>query len=111
MAQNDKTTGTSPPKPPGLEPLGFKSPDPEAVSRSMSDIAERSQRIVTDWLKRQPAQEHNSDPLNVGRAFMEMTTRLMTNPARMMQAQLGFWQDYMTLVHIAKRMMGIQTGR
>ncbi len=77
----------------------------------MSDIAERSQRIVADWLKRQPAQEHNADPLNVGRAFMEMSTRLMTNPARMVQAQLGFWQDYMTLwQNTAKRMMGIETS-
>src|ERR1700760_761522 len=81
------------------------------VSRSMADIAERSQRLVTDWLKRQPGQEHNADPLNIGRAFMEMTTRLMANPARMMQAQLGFWQDYMTLwQNTAKRMMGIETS-
>src|SRR3954454_14969819 len=119
MAQNDKTATTAPTKPsaatgsaPGspLEPLGFKTPDPEVVSRSMSDIAERSQRIVTDWLKRQPEQEHSADPLNIGRAFMEMTTRLMANPARIMQAQLGFWQDYMTLwQNTAKRMMGIET--
>ncbi|WP_413789035.1 PHA/PHB synthase family protein [Rhodopila sp.] len=110
MARNDKPAAPSPSKPlPSLEPLGFKTPDPEVVSRSMADIAERSQRIVAEWLKRQPEQEHNADPLNIGRAFMEMTTRLMTNPARMVQAQLGFWQDYMTLwQNTAKRMMGIE---
>src|ERR1700759_1380975 len=98
MAQNAKTTSASPAKTgAALEPLGFKTPDPDLVSRSMSDIAERSQRIVADWLKRQPEQEHSADPLNIGRAFMEMTTRLMANPSRIMQAQLGFWQDYMTL--------------
>ena len=37
----------------------------------------------------------NPDPLNLGGAFMEMTARLMANPARLMQAQVGFWQDYM----------------
>ena len=90
MAQNDRTAATTPTKPgSAVEPLGFKTPDPETVSRSMADIAERSQRIASDWLKRQPELEQNADPLNIGRAFMEMTTRLMTNPARMMQAQLA----------------------
>ena len=32
----------------------FKLPDPAVVGRSMADIAERSQRIVSEWLKRQP---------------------------------------------------------
>ncbi len=121
MAQNDKNLGTSATKPPSakaaaakpgsaVEPLGFAVPDPATVSRSMADIAERSQRIVTDWLKRQPAQEHNADPYNIGRAFMEMTAKMMANPARLMQAQLGFWQDYMTLwQNTAKRIMGIES--
>ena len=32
---------------------GFKMPDPSELGRSMADIAERSQRIVGEWLKRQ----------------------------------------------------------
>jgi polyhydroxyalkanoate synthase len=84
-------------------------PDPAAIGRSMTDIAERSQRIVSEWLKRQPQEEHAADPLNIGSAFLEMTTRLMANPAKLMQAQLGFWQDYMTLwQNTARRMMGIE---
>ena len=35
--------------------------------------------------------------MNVGHAFMEMTAQLMNDPAKLMQAQIGFWQDYMTL--------------
>ncbi len=88
----------------------FKMPDPAELGRSMSAIAERSQRIVGEWLKRQseggPAKP---DPLNIGQAFMEMTTRLMADPAKMMQAQLGFWQDYMSLWQsTARRMMGME---
>ncbi|HSU04848.1 MAG TPA: class I poly(R)-hydroxyalkanoic acid synthase, partial [Acetobacteraceae bacterium] len=90
------------------ESTGFKLPDPEVVSRSMADIAERSQRIVSEWLKRQKAERPAADPLNIGNAFLEMTARMMANPARVMQAQLGFWQDYMTLwQNTAKRMMGM----
>ncbi|WP_199231428.1 PHA/PHB synthase family protein [Falsiroseomonas bella] len=88
----------------------FRLPDPAVVSRTMADVAERGQRIVTDFLKRQGADgaaAPGPDPLNIGSAFMEMTTRLMTNPARLMQAQIGFWQDYLTLwQNTARRMMG-----
>ena len=89
------------------EAPGFRLPDPAAVGRSMGDIAERSQRIVSEWLKRQADQEHAPDPLNIASAFLEMTARLMANPARVVVAQLGFWQDYMTLwQNTARRIMG-----
>ncbi len=38
---------------------------------------------------------------------MEMTTRLMHNPAGVIQAQIGFWQDYLTLwQNAARRLWG-----
>src|SRR6201996_1777492 len=92
------------------EPGAFKLADPAEIGRSMADIAERSQRIVGEWLGRQAETGPSGpDPLNIGSAFMEMTARLMANPAKLMQAQLGFWQDYMTLwQNTARRIMGIE---
>ncbi len=90
----------------------FKLPDAGSIGRSMADIAERSQRIVGEWLKRQ-AQDGpaSADPMNIAGAFMEMTTKLMANPAHLMQAQLGFWNDYMSLwQNTAKRMMGLESA-
>ncbi|MCA3364314.1 MAG: class I poly(R)-hydroxyalkanoic acid synthase [Roseomonas sp.] len=85
----------------------FRLPDPALVSRTMSDVAERSQRIVADFLKRQADTPGEADPMHIGNAFLDMTTRLMANPAKLMQAQIGFWQDYLTLwQHTARRMMG-----
>ena len=85
-------------------------PDPALVTRTMAEVAERGQRIVSDFLRRQTVEgagAANPDPLNIGSAFLEMTTRMMTNPARIVQAQLGFWQDYLTLwQNTARRMMG-----
>nr|WP_237182219.1 class I poly(R)-hydroxyalkanoic acid synthase [Roseomonas marmotae] len=78
----------------------------------MADVAERGHRIVTDFLNRQTLNAGENgvpgpDPLHLGSAFLEMTTRLMTNPARLVQAQLGFWQDYLTLwQNTARRMWG-----
>ncbi|MCW3474963.1 PHA/PHB synthase family protein [Limobrevibacterium gyesilva] len=97
----------------GNEEAGtFKLPDPAELGRSMADIAERSQRIVGEWLKRQAEEGLASpDPLNISRAFMEMTARLMANPAKLVQAQIGFWQDYMSLwQNTARRMMGMDTA-
>ena len=77
----------------------------------MAGVAGRGQRLVADFRKRQGDASPSADPLNIGGAFMEMTTRLMTNPARMVQAQIGFWQDYLTLwSNTSRRMMGATVG-
>ena len=40
-----------------------------------------------------------------------MTAKLMANPAGVMQAQIGFWQDYMTLwQNTTRRFMGIENA-
>jgi len=98
--------------PPSDEVPAFKMPDPAEFGRSMAGIAERSQRLVQEWLRRQSGEAAsgapaNPDPLNIGTAFMEMTAKLMANPAQLVQAQLGLWQDYLTLwQNTAKRMAG-----
>ena len=105
MANAEKPT-TTPDMP------GFKLADPEVVSRTMADVAERSQRLVADWIKRQSEGEpdKSADTSSVGRAFMEMTTKLMADPAALMKAQIGFWQDTMTLwQNTTRRIMGFET--
>jgi len=97
--------------PKNISAEGPRLPDPEVVSRSVASIAERSQRIVGDWLERQAQGGITGaspiDPLNIGRAFLEMTAKLMTDPARLMQAQIGFWQDYVSLwQNTTRRIMG-----
>jgi polyhydroxyalkanoate synthase len=86
----------------------MKMPDPVELSQTMARIAEQSQRIVSDFLGRQSNDGVGmSDPLNVGRAFLEMTARMMADPAKLVQAQMNLWQDYMNLWQAtARRMMG-----
>ena len=94
-----------------LPPPGFRMGDPAVLSRSMADIAKRSQRLVADWLNRQSHELPAIDPLNVGSAFMEMTAQLMRDPAKLVQASLGFWQDYMTLwQNSTRRMWGMEAA-
>jgi polyhydroxyalkanoate synthase len=81
--------------------------DPVEMSRMMSKIAEQSQRLVQDFLARQSGAQGLglSDPLNIGQAFFDMTARMMTNPAQLVQAQMMLWQDYLTLWQTAARRM------
>jgi polyhydroxyalkanoate synthase len=93
---------------PPADEAGFRLPDPAMVGRTMTDVAERSGRIVQDFLRRQSEDGVATDPLHIGRAFLEMTSRLMSNPTQLVQAQMGFWQDYLTLwQNTARRMMGV----
>lgn len=84
-------------------------PDPIEMNKNMADIAERSSKLVNDFLHRQAEQAPNTqiDPLNIGQAFFDMTAQMMSNPAKIAEAQMELWQQYMQLWHVtAQRMMG-----
>jgi polyhydroxyalkanoate synthase len=84
--------------------------DPIEMARAMARIAERSQRLLTQFAERAGSgAQPNLDPLNVTSAFVELTQRMMADPVRLMQAQVSLWQDYMNLWQTtAQRMMGQQ---
>ena len=85
------------------------APDPEDMTRTMSRIAERSQRLISDFMNKQGADGSlgMGDLMNVGQAFIELTQRMMTNPAQFMQAQVQLWQNYMQLWQATtQRMLG-----
>ncbi len=73
--------------------------DADELARQIASVAERSQQLVAEFLKRQPREEGvgMASPLAIGAAFFEMTARMMADPARLVQAQLSLWNDYMTL--------------
>lgn len=88
--------------------------DESQISETMADIAERSQRLVQEFLNKQAQPGSKSvgidDPLNIGSAFLEMTTKMMTQPHKMVEANMNLWQDYMKLwQNAASRMMGQET--
>ncbi|MFO1352908.1 MAG: class I poly(R)-hydroxyalkanoic acid synthase [Gammaproteobacteria bacterium] len=79
----------------------IKLPDPLQMTRTWIGIAETSQRLVNEFLRRQMSQGHYhlSDPLGIGKAFSEMTHRLLANPAKLVEAQIALWQGYLDLWH------------
>ncbi len=86
--------------------------DPMELGQNMAKIAEQSRKLVLDFMSRQGNGADGphlgmSDPLNIGSAFLEMTTRMMANPAKLMQAQVDLWQGYMEIWQNAtQRMLG-----
>ncbi len=89
--------------------------DESQISETMADIAERSQRLVQDFLNSHSKPGSSSvgidDPLNIGNAFFDMTTKMMTQPHKMVEANMNLWQDYMKLwQNTASRMMGQDNG-
>ena len=83
------------------------APDPAALASTVAGIAERSQRLLLDYMNKQNGAPGNLDPLNVQQPFLDLMSRMMADPAKMMQAQISLWQDYMNLWQsAARRMMG-----
>ncbi len=79
----------------------IKLPDPVVMSQTVSHIAEKSQRLVNDFLQRQTADGSlgMSDASSIGNAFLEMTQKMMANPGKLVEAQMALWQGYMDLWH------------
>jgi poly[(R)-3-hydroxyalkanoate] polymerase subunit PhaC len=95
------------------EPGGMAEPKPlpdaAELSRQVAEIAEKSQRLVADFLSRQGGEDGlgMATPTAIGAAFFDMTARLMSDPSKLVQAQLSLWNEYMTLwQRTTQRMLG-----
>src|SRR5215475_2298049 len=73
--------------------------DPAALASNLVRIAGHSHEMVAEFLRRQVANGWlgSGDPLAVGGAFLELTARLMTEPQRIVAAQMSLWRDHMRL--------------
>jgi len=92
---------------------GVKLPDPTEWAKNWSEIAEHSQKLVSEFLARQgteppvAAAMPKPDPLNIGSAFMEMTAKMLTNPEKLVEAQVELWRAYTELwASSAQRFLG-----
>jgi polyhydroxyalkanoate synthase len=97
------------PDKPAADPDGYKVGDPGEFARNMVRVGIQSQRLLTDFLKRQAAKVGNEplDPLNIGSTFQELLRGMVADPAVVMEAQFELWRDYMGLwERTARRMMG-----
>ena len=84
-------------------------PDFVELSQKMAKIAERSQKLMQDFMDRQKndGEMPNMDPMKLGHAFQEFTKKLMANPQKIFELQMSFARDTMALwQYTTQRMLG-----
>ena len=88
----------------------LRLPDPIQFSESLARVAERSQRLVAEFLTRGPTDANlgMSDPASVGSAFHAFTSQILADPQTLARAQIGLWNQQMLLwQRAAQRMFGV----
>ncbi len=79
----------------------LETPDPAATAEQLAALAERSQRLVQAFWRRQAEAESDgfsiADPSAVGRAFLALGNQLLADPTRLAAAQAQLWRDGLAL--------------
>ncbi len=86
--------------------------DPAEWSRILLRIAERSQKLVVDYLARTKDVARSSpafDPSHFTEAFAKLTEQLLSNPQRFVDTQIALWQGYAVIWQSALARMQGQT--
>lgn len=84
---------------PAAESAPTCSYDPIALAESLASAAEKSAKVIGDFAARQSASGTTlpTDELGIGKAFMELASKMMANPYQLAETQMNLWWDYMNL--------------
>jgi polyhydroxyalkanoate synthase subunit PhaC len=83
--------------------------DQQDLLQVLGEIAENAQRLMHDAAGRHCAVDGaaSPDPLNLRSTILELTARIMVDPASLLQAQLSLWHDYLKLwQNTGQRLLG-----
>ena len=71
----------------------------EELSRVCCDVAQRSSRILGDFVQKQAESMSSAvrDEMGIAKAFMDLYARMAADPALMAQVSMNLWVDYMRL--------------
>ena len=88
--------------------LPKKVMDPIQLSLSLAGIAVRSQRLMVDFLTRRPDLNGLGDPAGIGRAFLDLTAKMIADPMSIARMQLELWQEHVKLLQgTTERLFGL----
>ena len=90
--------------------LPTPNPDAERLYAAMGRITEQSRRIMQAFIERQANEPREFNPLApavVSQAYQALWQQMLTDPQRLVEAQVALWQDYAKLwENTARRMAG-----
>jgi polyhydroxyalkanoate synthase len=86
----------------------FSPAEAEKMQTAFKDIAERSQKLLTEFAERyQSDGPQPADPMKLTRTFMDFTAKMLADPNKLLQSQMELWAQYMKLWQVTtQRMMG-----
>ena len=82
------------------ETTGKLSYDPVALADSFASAADKSAKLLGDYVSRQHSAGHAmvSDEFGLTKAFLELTAKMLSNPYRLAETQMNLWWDYSSLL-------------
>ena len=87
-----------------------RPPDPQRLYAAMSRITEQSHRIMQAFIERQASNPREFNPLEpavVSKAYQALWQQMLTDPERLVEAQVSLWQGYAKLwENTARRLAG-----
>src|SRR5450432_2058628 len=84
------------PESPATDPRNY---DPIALTESFAIAADKSARLLGEFLTRKAMQGPTpvADEFGLTKAFLEVAAKMMSNPYRMAETQMNLWWDYSAL--------------
>ncbi len=78
---------------------GTPNYDPIALTESFASAAEKSAKLLGDFLARQAAGGHSlvADEFGLTKAFLEVAAKMLSNPYRLAETQMNLLWDYSAL--------------
>ena len=73
--------------------------DPVALAESFASAADKSAKLLGDFVARQGSSGHSmvSDEFGLTKAFLELAAKMLANPYRLAEAQLNLFWEYSAL--------------
>ncbi|WP_298725437.1 class I poly(R)-hydroxyalkanoic acid synthase [uncultured Ferrovibrio sp.] len=95
----------------------IKLPDPATWAKNWARITEQSHKLLAEFASRQTTEgaplvpgHFDVDPLNLGKAYLDFTAKLLAEPDKLVEAQMKLWRDYATLwANATDRFLGKET--
>ncbi len=83
------------------------------LSKVCQQVAERSSRILGEFVQKQAAGVSSAvrDEMGIAKAFMDLYARMAADPARMASLSMNLWLDYMRLWQSGwMKLLGVDAG-
>ena len=73
--------------------------DPVALAESFASAADKSAKVLGDFVTRQAASGQSlvSDEFGLTKAFLELAAKMLSNPYRLAETQMNLWWEYSAL--------------